>query len=464
MKNNILVLLLTISCCHTTESKNSIRANNNLTIIECPTPKVQAISRSRLNTMIAAIADHICTEGGGSYDGDRKCIETNTVDLAPQIGGVLRLSFHDAVTYNNTDGSSGPDGCLNFNSRDNIGLSEIWFGNSKPSTKFILFDLYRNYFSSFSSKADFWALASNVAVLLANGPDIYDRKPPSGSLQKPHCTCVGTYCDIITHPNANTSYPCIAFHFGRKDAFSCLSDEGRLPDSQLDHTHIKDVFTDRLGFTPREIVALMGAHSVGRATLDESQIGFTNAEVYRLNKTALNNPPSVPISGAWSDTPDQFTTDFYDNMLSMSWLHDTHTTLADGFTPFYPPAKTFQWSNNKQALLMLNTDLSLIWDIHIDPRDPVQISCKGGHNPLELSANNTNTIFNQCSESTSYYPYVISFSSLKSNKNTATEMFFAAWVNAFTKMQELGYGFKSSTSTIKGKKGMLHTVTDASCI
>jgi len=64
---------------------------------------------------------------------------------------------------------------------------------------------------------------------------------------------------------------------------------GRLPDANKDATHIRDVFTTRMGFSDREIVALVGGgHAIGRCHRDRS--GF---------------------DGPWTKTPLQITTAFF---------------------------------------------------------------------------------------------------------------------------------------------------------
>eukprot|EP01041_Mallomonas_annulata_P001836 gene1836-3551_t len=423
----------------------------------CSANQSRVISIATMNQMIIAIASHICTEGGGTFtDGNKNCANTNTASLAPIIGGTLRLSFHDSTTYSADDGSSGPDGCLNFDSSDNKGLSTIVADKKKSTTKYSLNDLYTQY-SSYCSKADFWALAANVAVLLSGGPDINGRTRPAPTTspnqnrQPVQCSCIGRKCDITIYTTADVSKPCVDFHYGRIDAQTCTTDEGRLPSSQLSHTHIRDVFTTRLGFTPREIVALMGGHTVGRATLEESQVGFTTAQTNAQN-------PVPAVSGAWSKQPDRFTIDYFFTITSVNWKHDTHTTLSDGITAFTPAAKTFQW-NGGSATIMLNTDLALVWDLNIDPNKPTEVLCSN-RNPPSLGGIN-NPLFGVCSQSSlGYYEHVVAFGDTVNGSGKIA--WFAAWSNAWTKMQELGYNIDGTDIT--GLKGTLYTVTTSNCI
>jgi cytochrome c peroxidase len=64
--------------------------------------------------------------------------------------------------------------------------------------------------------------------------------------------------------------PVIPWRAGRKDldATSCTPD-GRLPDASKTQDHLRDVF-HRMGFTDKDIVALSGAHVLGRCHPDRS--------------------------------------------------------------------------------------------------------------------------------------------------------------------------------------------------
>uniref|UniRef100_A0A0A9W785 Cytochrome c peroxidase, mitochondrial n=1 Tax=Lygus hesperus TaxID=30085 RepID=A0A0A9W785_LYGHE len=85
------------------------------------------------------------------------------------------------------------------------------------------------------SYADLWTLASVVAIEYAGGPAIPWRP-------------------------------------GRSDASSkqyYIVPDGRLPDGSLGADHIHDTFS-RMGFTPQETVALIGAHCMGKCHKDRS--------------------------------------------------------------------------------------------------------------------------------------------------------------------------------------------------
>ena len=71
--------------------------------------------------------------------------------------------------------------------------------------------------------------------------------------------------------------PKVGFRYGRSDAPKAatpkedprFSPDGRLPDGDKEAQHIRDIFY-RMGFDDKGIVALSGAHAVGRCHTDRS--------------------------------------------------------------------------------------------------------------------------------------------------------------------------------------------------
>lgn len=90
--------------------------------------------------------------------------------------------------------------------------------------------------------------------------------------------------------------PVIPYRPGRKDgeAAACTPD-GRLPDASQREKHLRDIFY-RMGFNDQEIVALSGAHALGRCHVDRS--GF---------------------DGPWTFSPTVLTNDYYKLLLNEKW-------------------------------------------------------------------------------------------------------------------------------------------------
>ncbi|RDW77077.1 peroxidase-1 [Coleophoma cylindrospora] len=121
--------------------------------------------------------------------------------------------------------------------------------------------------------------------------------------------------------------PAIPYRPGRqdKDMAACTPD-GRLPDATKNQSHLRDIFY-RMGFNDQEIVALSGAHALGRCHTDRS--GF---------------------SGPWTFSPTVVTNEYYKLLLNEKWNWK-------------------KWNGPKQledkttkTLMMLPTDMALIQD------------------------------------------------------------------------------------------------------
>jgi len=91
--------------------------------------------------------------------------------------------------------------------------------------------------------------------------------------------------------------PKIPWRPGRIDGFAKdAAPDGRLPDAAQGAPHVRDIFY-RMGFNDQEIVALVGAHAVGRCHSDRS--GF---------------------EGPWTFSPITFTNDFYKLLFDEKWV------------------------------------------------------------------------------------------------------------------------------------------------
>jgi catalase (peroxidase I) len=114
---------------------------------------------------------------------------------------------------------------------------------------------------------------------------------------------------------------------GRTDATSgaACPPVGRLPDASKGSSHVRDVFS-RMGFSDREIVALCGAHALGRC--------HTNRSGY---------------DGPWTRSPTVLTNDYYQLLLNEKW------TVRKWNGPK-------QYEDSTGELMMLPADLSLLDD------------------------------------------------------------------------------------------------------
>ncbi|GAA5822506.1 hypothetical protein JCM3770_002441 [Rhodotorula araucariae] len=228
-----------------------------------------------------------------SHKGDFAAVRKDIASILKQpdyddgsIGPILvRLAWHASGTYcaeTKTGGSNGAGMRYEAEGGDpaNAGLEHArrFLEPIKEKHPWITY-------------ADLWTLAGVVALKEMGGPDV---------VWKPGRT------DFV-------------------DDSKCPP-RGRLPDGALAADHLRHVFY-RMGFNDQEIVALAGAHSLGRCHSDRS--GF---------------------EGAWSVTPTKFSTQFYK------------------LTKFKFEKKTWdgpvQFKNEDlgEELMMLPTDMALIED------------------------------------------------------------------------------------------------------
>ena len=132
--------------------------------------------------------------------------------------------------------------------------------------------------------------------------------------------------------------PDVEWKAGRTDFVddSKLPPRGRLPDGSRGRDHLRRIFY-RMGFSDQEIVALSGAHNLGRAHKDRS--GF---------------------DGPWVNNPTRFSNQFYKLLLQLDWKK---RTLSNGVVQFsYSDPEAAEKDVPEEPLMMLPTDMALLSD------------------------------------------------------------------------------------------------------
>lgn len=196
----------------------------------------------------------------------------------------VRLAWHASGTYNKTDCSGGSNGAtMRFNPEGahgaNAGLHHARNVLEKVKAQF-----------PGISYSDLWVLAGCTAIEEMGGPTIGFRPGRTDKPDGSHCT-----------------------------------PDGRLPDAAQGAAHLRDIFY-RMGFNDQEIVALAGAHCLGRCHTDRS--GF---------------------SGPWSRSPTTFANTYFTELLNNNW------TVKDWKGPK-------QYQEKTGDLMMLPSDMCLLDD------------------------------------------------------------------------------------------------------
>ncbi|GFR40346.1 hypothetical protein Agub_g890 [Astrephomene gubernaculifera] len=198
---------------------------------------------------------------------------------------LVRLAWHSAGTYDKATGTGGSNGAtMRFSPECE------WGANAGLAAARKLLEPVKAE-HPWISYADLWTLAGVVAIEEMGGPTIPWR------------------AGRVDHPDGQKIVP-----------------DGRLPDASQGAKHLRSIF-HRMGFEDRDIVALSGAHTLGRCHTDRS--GF---------------------SGPWTNAPTTFSNLYFQELLNNKW----RKKKWDGPLQ-YEDAKT-------GTLMMLPSDLALLGD------------------------------------------------------------------------------------------------------
>nr|KJB32657.1 hypothetical protein B456_005G254100 [Gossypium raimondii] len=173
---------------------------------------------------------------------------------------MLRLAWHDAGTYDVSTKTGGPNGSIR---------NEEEFTHGANSGLKIAIDFCEEVKAKHPkiTYADLYQLAGVVAVEVTGGPTI----------------------DFVP---------------GRKDSNICPR-EGRLPDAKRGAPHLRDIFY-RMGLSDKDIVALSGGHTLGRAHPERSGFDgpWTNEPLKELLKGESEGLLKLPTDKALFDDPE----------------------------------------------------------------------------------------------------------------------------------------------------------------
>eukprot|EP00775_Hariotina_reticulata_P013829 gene13829-13948_t len=222
------------------------------------------------------------------YAGVRKAIENLLDDDNYDDGSYgpvfVRLAWHESGTYDKATSSGGSTGAtMRF-------APEADYGANKGLD--IARDRLEQVKKQFPwiSYADLWTLAAVVAIEGMGGPTIPWRPGRSDLADGTHC-----------------------------------GPDGRLPDASLGAGHVRDIF-GRMGFDDNEMVALVGAHCLGRCHADRS--GYV---------------------GPWTNAPTTFSNLYFQELVNNKWRKKKWNG-------------PLQYEDKSGQLMMTPADMALLWD------------------------------------------------------------------------------------------------------
>lgn len=222
---------------------------------------------------------------GAVKDAIRKIMKKDDYDDG-SIGPILvRLAWHASGTWDKVSQTGGSNGAtmrykMEANDGANAGLENARMFLEPVKEQF-----------PWITVADLWTFAGAVAIEELGGPHI-DWRPGR--------------VDYVDEKN--------------------VPPNGRLPDATQGQDHLRRIFY-RMGFNDQEIVALSGAHNLGRTHANRS--GF---------------------DGPWVPNPTKFGNTFYKLLLNEKW----HLSES--------PVGMKQYYDEDKELMMLPTDMSLVKD------------------------------------------------------------------------------------------------------
>eukprot|EP01084_Bolivina_argentea_P120405 213415_1 len=243
------------------------------------------------------------------------------------LTATIRLIFHDCSGPHDTNPSpiSICNGCIDFSNTDHAGLQQKAV---EP-----LNQLHRAWNTKIPGRADFWATAATIAIEYA--------------------------ADLSSSSTPGDSFPEIPYYFGRKDCISSVGNAQNtkhFPSGDFGWTEVSNWFQQHLGYTDEEIVTIIGAHTLGR----------TNSGI-----SGYSSYPWVQSR----EGPDQLNNLYYKNLLTVNWVNQQS---AKG---------KWEWADNQQQVLMMNSDMCLILDFDSYLQsDTGKVTCPGGNNVCPVNS------------------------------------------------------------------------------
>ncbi|KAK6144506.1 hypothetical protein DH2020_021326 [Rehmannia glutinosa] len=160
---------------------------------------------------------------------------------------MLRLAWHSAGTFDRCSRTGGPFGTMRFPAE------QAHAANTGLDIALRLLEPIRVQYPILTH-ADFYQLAGVVAVEVTGGPEVpfHPGRPDSICLIVLRVQLLRKFADLKSQDKEEPPV------------------EGRLPNATEGTDHLRTVFTQQMGLTDQDIVALSGGHTLGRCHIERS--------------------------------------------------------------------------------------------------------------------------------------------------------------------------------------------------
>mmetsp|Transcript_116529 Transcript_116529/g.201311 ORF Transcript_116529/g.201311 Transcript_116529/m.201311 type:complete len:509 (-) Transcript_116529:161-1687(-) len=187
-------------------------------------------------------------------------------------GCILRLGAHDFMDYSHQAGGS--DGCIALLDADNAGLIDCLAGTETMAG---LRDAYDDFCSRISL-ADFIVIGAEAVMNITRQNVLNDQ------------------------PNRKQVDFRSKFKYGRVTNSKCESAIGKMPDAERGCDAVQDTMLSNMGLSWNQSAALMGAHTIGQASLTRS--GYDGRWVTAASSLRFDNDyyMSIILKG-WAPQP-----------------------------------------------------------------------------------------------------------------------------------------------------------------
>mmetsp|Transcript_30181 Transcript_30181/g.65163 ORF Transcript_30181/g.65163 Transcript_30181/m.65163 type:complete len:1030 (+) Transcript_30181:308-3397(+) len=282
-------------------------------------------------------------------------IEFVVADTAAQVVTAARAEISDIILRNNPDVNlaakfvrhgfhdcvGGCDGCVDMSNPDNAGL-DVPIEALEP-----VVDIFTHFGVT---RADIWVLAAleGSSITQEDGdPDNRDfemdwiGRPNCEDLNEP-ADCVDETCNHIRGPNRN------------------------LPSPNLDTHDLLEFFSNEFGFSDRDTVAIMGAHSLGGLQRENS--GFNGVNGWVGNTRLLANDYYDSIVGATASLADCDTSanSVDDCVNDLKNSNRWEQVFVENSEPEFSTPDRWEWERgtNPDHFVMVNSDIALVRDLN----------------------------------------------------------------------------------------------------